>query len=210
MKRFKFELEPLLRVRKMEENLALAGLARIMTQVNEAEAAKDEAKKQISSEMNLFARKKTVNLTIEDYKIYNRYLERLDAKILQSDNRLEAMRPDREREQGKVVDARRKRRVVEILKERKKEEYDYDRKKSEIKELDEIRLMSDAGKKPIIHSGAEAWRSSKKIFEADLYEMDDEFESADSEFTEFDKTEKKDAVSEYFKKYGMDDPRKTK
>ncbi|MDH5655933.1 MAG: flagellar export protein FliJ [Spirochaetia bacterium] len=202
MKKFKFTLDPLLRVRKIEENQALAGLAKVLTRVNEVEEIKADSKKNINEEIGQFSKKKKDEISFEDRRMYYRYLDRLDSQILEAERKLGEMKPEVDQEQAKVVDARRKYRVVELLKERQKERYDYDVKKQEKKDLDELRMMAGS----VGEKQKGFIRFDEKIkYESEAYDLEEEFEFDDSI-----KTEKGDVVSEYFKKYGMEDPGKKK
>ena len=203
MKKFQFNLEPLLRVRKIEENRALQGLAKVLVNVNRMEEEKQTAHADINEEFSEFGRKNIRNLSFEDVQMHYRYMDRLDTEIQQVEEKLSDLKPDVEREQAKVVEARRRFRIVEMLKERKKEAYDYEVKKNEKKELQELKMMGGVPSwKQKMEKGAV--RSGEKSgWEADDYEMDDELE-------EFAKSEKDNGLSDYFEQSGLDYPGKKK
>ena len=137
MKKFKFALEPLLRLRKIEENRAMADLARVMQKVNEQEGIKEASARLAAEEMANFERQNREQFDTESYRPYYLYLERLDEEARQAALRLEEMQPELQKEKEKVLEARRRMRVVELLRERQKDQYDRDFQKWERKQLEE-------------------------------------------------------------------------
>lgn len=208
MKKFKFTLEPLERLRKIEENRAMADLARVMQKVNEQEAIKDASARLAREEMDLFERTSRERFDIEQYNLYYRYLERLDEEARQAALRLEEMQPELQAEKEKVLEARRRLRVVELLRERRKEEYDRDFQKWERKQLEEANARIPVG-------GAAAADQQESLYgslapkkwrdEESLEEDGDLIQSDESEEHE---PEELDAVAEYYKSLGMEDPRR--
>jgi flagellar FliJ protein len=145
LKKFRFKLEALLRMRRIEEERALGGLAKIMLRVNEHESVRKLAFRMLREEMDRFDREYKDNVDLTLWQIYDRYVDRLNAEASQAAGKLEAIRPELEKEMAKVMEARRKRRVVEIMKERARSEYDVVRRKDERRELEEANRRSITG-----------------------------------------------------------------
>ncbi|MCB1140194.1 MAG: flagellar FliJ family protein [Leptospiraceae bacterium] len=142
IKRFKFSLESLLRIRGHEEKMAMADLARVLEKANAFEEKKKRAAENYRHEVEDFSRRQREDFHLDLFQMYDRYLERLEAEQHQAGQELEAMRPALEAEQEKVREARRRKRALEILKERRKEDYDKQLRKLERKELEEINSRS--------------------------------------------------------------------
>lgn len=146
-------------------------------------------------------------------RMHNLYADRLKGEVEMARQRVEEMRPEMEEQQGRVLEARRKRRIVELIKERQKENYDREQKRLERKELDEARIMKSAlDYDDRMQSGVseydrrDQWSDTKgdTTFSSTDSGDDDEYheEHAGSGRNE------SDAITDYFKKIGMDDPRK--
>jgi len=138
MKRFRFRLEGLLRVRRIREEQALGELARVMVRVNEHESVRERARQLLREEMTRFEQQHRDDFSIDLFQLYDRYLARLEAEDRTAARKLEEIRPELEQEMEKVMEARKGRRVVEILKERHKADWDRDRRKAEARELEEV------------------------------------------------------------------------
>ena len=123
MKKFRFKLEALLRMRRIEEERALGKLAKVMLRVNEQEGVRTAAFRMLQEEMDRFDSEYKNNFDLSIWQMYDRYVDRLNAEASAAAKKLEAIRPELEKEMAIVMEARRKRRVVEILKERERETY---------------------------------------------------------------------------------------
>lgn len=203
MKKFKFALEPLLRLRKIEENRAMADLARVMQKVNEQEGIKEASARLAAEEMANFERQNREQFDTESYRPYYLYLERLDEEARQAALRLEEMQPELQKEKEKVLEARRRMRVVELLRERQKDQYDRDFQKWERKQLEEANARQTPGALDTQESPygilAKRWGDEESLDEdGDDLSLDDEEQEK----------EEIDYIAEYYKSLGIDDPRK--
>lgn len=142
MKKFRFKLEALLRMRRIDEERALGDLAKVMLRVNEQENVRKQAFRLLQEEMDRFDGEYKDNFDLTLWQIYDRYLDRLNAEAAGAAEKLEEIRPEMEREMAKVMEARRARRVVEILKERELEKYNGQLRKHERQELEEANRRS--------------------------------------------------------------------
>lgn len=184
-------------MRRREENAALAGLARVMTRYNEQEGLKRRAEELFEEETESFSRRHREEFSIDLFKTYNLYLERLEAEALTAAEKLEGIRPELEVEQGKVREARVRRRVIELLRERRKKEHDELVRKAERRDIEETNRNK---LKITLETHDETrWKSRIPVEEV----MDDD----DGELQEKPGGES-DLISDYFEKFGMEDPRK--
>lgn len=200
MKKFKFPLESLKKVRKFQEDMALRDLARVMMRVNEQEGIKEKAFRLLGAEMDTFETKYRTEFQIDLFQMYDLYLERLNTEARAAQARLEEIRPELEAERAKVIEARKKLRIVELLKERYKERYDYELRRHEKKIIDEANM-----------------RTKQKIEEAEVRhapvrrpEPDIEPDEQDLEIPSGETDKKKDAIGEYYDRMGLEDPREKK
>lgn len=205
MKRFRFRLDPLLRVRKLEENRALASLARVMMRANEQEARRDLAHRLVREEMDSFSQQHSDDFSIDRFQMYDRYLERLEAEAGQASEELKAMRPELEKEQALVMEARRQKRIVELLKERKRAEYDKEYQRALRKELEEINRPRGDIVGPILEQKGSATYAGAGIASRwSAEELDEKIQHQAENKDEQDK--ERDPVDEYFKQLGIERP----
>ncbi len=206
LKKFTFKLDPLLRVRKIEENRALAELAKVMLRVNAQESARTEAMRLFEEEIDRFEREQRDNprFDLTTWQIYDRYLERLDNEAVEAAKKLEEIRPEMEAEMAKVMEARRQRRVVEIIKERARAEYDKEYRKAERRELEELNRRRNVGifRDELTQDDTER-RSTTAAPERGEFFDPDEYHGIDEPTTP---GKDRDYVSEYFEKMGLDKP----
>ena len=200
IKKFKFNLEGLLRLRRIQEEKALGDMARVLVRVNEQEQMRNLAEKLVADEMNTFEKKYSDEFSIELFQMYDRYLERLESEAGEAAERLEQIRPELEKEKEKVLAARRNRRVVELLKEKSRAEYDREMRKWERRELLEINRLQRSKTSPL---GALHEQQSTKKRTAESEQPD--FEDMDLREPEQPPPEV-DHIAEYFERMGLGKP----
>lgn len=210
MQRFRFRLDPLLRVRKLEENRALAKLAQVMMRVNEQEGRRDTANRLVREEMDSFSHQHSAEFSIDQFQLYDRYLKRLETEAITAGDELEAMRPELEKEQKFVMEARRRKRIVELLKERKRAEYDRDYQRAVRKELEEINRPRGDIVGPYLHKkGSQnyAGAGNKSRWAAERMDFENRKEEEErQERARDDWEDSRDPVDEYYKKLGIERP----
>lgn len=190
IKKFRFSLEALLRLRKLEENEALAGLARVMRRYNEQNDKREQALLRRETEMKSFTRLYQDTFDLEQIQMYDRYLGRLESEVVAAKAALEEMTPEVEAEKVKVIEKQRRRRVVELLKERHLERYKQELRKDERKKLEEANML----------------RRARMSAEADVAQNLPGQMLADSEYMdeELDELEQKtDVMAEHLDKLGL-------
>ncbi|MEQ9362636.1 MAG: hypothetical protein RIF32_00250, partial [Leptospirales bacterium] len=96
MKKFRFKLEALLRMRRIDEERALGDLAKVMLRVNEQENVRKAAFRMLKEEMDRFDVEYKDNFDLTLWQIYDRYLNRLNAEAAGAAEKLEGIRPELE------------------------------------------------------------------------------------------------------------------
>lgn len=180
-------------MRKMEQDRALKELSLVLARYNEFDSNRTEASRLLQEETNLFEKKYREEFELDLFQMYDKYLERLEAEVADAVQKMEDMRPELDREREKVMLARRNKRIIELLKERYKKTYDASVRKAERDELFEINATRVA---------MEAQYGESRTVE----ERRRPVEEPDSEMEPEKRTD--DILSDYFRKFGIDDPRK--
>lgn len=176
----------------------MGSFARIMERVNSIESRKSEANRLKEEEMIRAGKEISLMQDIESMKIYNRYLDRLDAEYRRAEEEFVSIRDDFEREKGKLIEAKKNRRIVELLKDKKREEYRKESEKSDRKKYEELNQLLK--RKGISPPPLETMPPQREIAEERLDELVEERPRKPGE----------DLVSEYFEKQGIEYPRKRK
>ena len=141
MKRFRFPLEGLLKVRDLKQKQVMAEMAEITERVNNQRSIVERSEQEYRDGMEHFARSQGEAFSIDMYRIFNRYIDRLEGEKARAHDRLEEMRPELERMQAKLREARREKRVVELLRERHLNRYNEEVRRKERRELQELNQL---------------------------------------------------------------------
>lgn len=190
MKKFRFPLEALKKVREIEEKQAMSELARVVEKVNEKESARQAAEENYRNEMDHFTISQRESFSLEQYQMYDRYLEKLQSDQKKAKEAIEEIRPELQHHQSLVMEARRKTKVMEILRDRHKAEYDYNLRKQEQKEIAEI----NAGRMSQQNESAVKARKDSKRFESQEELAGDDL-----------KARKEKQLRDYYRQLGMPD-----
>lgn len=193
-KRFQFPLEALLRKRKIEQDQALKELAVVLAAFNEQEAKRSEAFRLLDDEKSLFEKKFREEFHLDLFQMYDKYLERLESEAIDAEYRMQEMQPALEAERQKVMIARRNKRIIELLKESQKKLHDEEQKRLARRELFEINsgIVNREG----------AYGQDRPVEERKRPAPEPEPEA------ELPERRGDDLISEYFRRLGLDDPRK--
>lgn len=153
MKRFHFPLEGLLRIRDLHQKRVMQEMAVVMERVNAQREIVDRAEQEYAEEMDRFAGEQVTGAyDIERFRMFDRYIDRLEGEKAEAHAKLEEMRPELEAMQARLLDARKEKRVVEILKERHLERYREDVRRVERKELEELnRIAVGRGPEEVVY-----------------------------------------------------------
>lgn len=141
MKRFRFPLEGLLKVRDLKQKQVMAEMAEVMQRVNEVRGIVEQSEQEYREEMERFSRSQGEDFSIDVYRTFDRYVNRLEDQKARAYERLEEMRPELEQMQAKLLEARREKRVVELLRERHLNRYKEELRRQERRELQELNQL---------------------------------------------------------------------
>lgn len=141
MKRFRFPLEGLLKVRDLKQKQVMAEMADVMQRVNEVRGIVEQSEQEYREEMERFSRSQGEDFSIDVYRTFDRYVNRLEDQKARAYERLEEMRPELEQMQAKLLEARREKRVVELLRERHLNRYKEELRRQERRELQELNQL---------------------------------------------------------------------
>jgi flagellar protein FliJ len=144
MRKFKFKLEGLLKLRKFKEQMLKAELGEIVGEMNRA----DEKIKQLSQNIDKgYASQEAVLRTAttgSNIQFYPQYIEAHQANILQQQERKEVLKRDYDEKVKEMAVALGELKIVKNLKEKKLEEFKKDMLKREVMNIDDMVIMRDA------------------------------------------------------------------
>ncbi|PJZ70042.1 flagellar export protein FliJ [Leptospira perolatii] len=120
MKRFRFALEPVLRLRKIKEDQKLEELAKLVAEVNRRrfEIEENENRIRTTSSAPLSA-----DANLKDYSYLQTYMRQLLTRNSELESEIGTFDQPIESKRKEVTDARKDRRVMELLKEKKYEQF---------------------------------------------------------------------------------------
>ncbi|MDH4199351.1 MAG: flagellar FliJ family protein [Spirochaetia bacterium] len=139
MKKFKYKLDPLLKIRKFQEKKEFLNYAKVLGEVNRHKQAITEA----MESRNNFSNQERVKMRRGEFNLAEKktgleFYRNIAALKVNSEKKIESMKDENDRLRKKAEDARRSRRVLEILREKKYSEYQTEQIKLEFKDLDEF------------------------------------------------------------------------
>lgn len=144
-KSFKFSMQTILEHKQDLEDKEKEKLAKILQKLQQAKdyLASLERKRE-STKLELREKQKAGALNINELKIYNQFLKKLDRDIIDTRLLIEQIKAE-EREQRKaLLKAAQDRQAFEKLKEKKKEEFDQEEAEVERKLIDELATIQFA------------------------------------------------------------------
>ena len=125
----------------MQEKQALGNLAQVLSSYNRHQEKIDTLKQEMRKESDTYekAEKKeqAANMIFERAAMWDRYTRRIEKNISEHEKSKEELRPELEKQQHGVREARRKRRVLELLRDKEKDEYSRKGLKKERKSIAE-------------------------------------------------------------------------
>jgi flagellar FliJ protein len=136
MKRFRFNLEKVLELRRYEERrweLKLGEVTGRCVSINRRIKERTEDRRRIFEQRRLGGSE-----GFADFRAADRYAERMDQERQRLSRELESCEREREEVRQGFLEASRRRKVIERLKERKEQHYYRQQRKEEQKELDDI------------------------------------------------------------------------
>ena len=130
MKKFKFNLEPLLKIRKIEEDKMLKELSKVTSEINKINDHINENLKKIQDN-------KFDTNNFKEYQYKNKFLNTLINKNKDLKIKLEQFSNELKTHRNNFIKAKNRKKVLEFLKENKYKEYNKKYNKKERVELEE-------------------------------------------------------------------------
>ena len=138
MKRFHFQLEPVLNYKQRTLDALLEELELARGKVMAQEWEKEKADRKVTEFDADFAEKRAEGITIMEMRQYEGCREVLAKRAEREQEKLVRLRKAEERKRGEVVEARKETRSLEKLKDNRKGEYDAAAAKAEERNLDDL------------------------------------------------------------------------
>lgn len=149
MKRFRFRLEGLLRLRKVEEERRLrafragqVALADVLARQHEIEVERDRT-------FDSLRRLETGQLEMHEIQRHRRYISALEVRERDLDAEMMRRRADLNGAQRRAERAIRDRQLVERLRDRRREEHGVRMRREEIREFDEVAAGTESRRRAI-------------------------------------------------------------
>ena len=138
MKRFHFQLEPVLNYKQRTLDALLEELELARGKVMAQEWEKEKADRKVTDFDADFAEKRAEVITIMEMRQYEGCREVLAKRAEREQEKLTRLRKAEERKRGEVVEARKEARSLEKLKDNRKGEYDAAAAKAEERSLEDL------------------------------------------------------------------------
>ena len=138
MKRFRFQLEPVLNYKQQSLESLLVELDMIQGQVMAQEFRRDEAYQRVADYAAEYLQKKQTGLTVVEAMEYESCQRVLERRARLESDKLAELKIAEEKKRGQVVDARLETKSLEKLKDLRRNEYDTAAAKAEEKFLDDL------------------------------------------------------------------------
>ena len=139
-RRFKFNLEPLLRYRLHLEDERRRGLAQARQAVMEQNRHLMNLLSEENAGKNSLRETQQDGIDVRNLRLHQQYLLGLERRIREGYGGLQKRLGGEVRARAALAEARKRVRVLERLRERRKDRYDYELGRAEQKELDEVGL----------------------------------------------------------------------
>ncbi|MCS7205631.1 MAG: flagellar export protein FliJ [Leptospiraceae bacterium] len=137
-KRFQSSLEPLLRLRTIEEELAMQELGEVLSKINAEKEKLRILEEQYQQELEKLPKMIKMPEAIQFYRTFEAFLNRIENQKKSVEKLIAELQPELEEKRKKLVEKTKNRKIVETLIQNQKNEYEKQLKKSEQKELFEL------------------------------------------------------------------------
>jgi len=139
MKKFRYALEPLLKIRRFHEKQEFSRYGRVLGEINRHIHKISEVKEQKQEFIEIERSQMAAGyFNLADKAMAGQYYNNIAKVIISEEKEIESRKDEVESLRKIAEKARQNRRVLEILKEKKENEYRDELKKFEFKELDEF------------------------------------------------------------------------
>lgn len=141
-KKFKFKLENILKLKQKKEDEEKERLARLFRKLEEEEEKlRNLQKEKTDSVTYIKSKKSSGSLDIDELKMYQLHLEKLEEKIENQKFYIEQTKKEVEKQRQILIEAAQERKTYEKLKEKQQEEFNKAFELEERKFIDEIATM---------------------------------------------------------------------
>lgn len=139
MKKFRYKLDPLLKIREFREKQEFTNYGRMLGEINK-HSEKIRETIQLKAEFTNFQRKKMMEgyFNLSEKSLAQDYYNKLSKVKVHAENEIASRKEETERLRKLAEKARQQRKILEILKEKKFSDYQLELGKWEYKELDEF------------------------------------------------------------------------
>ncbi len=138
MKRFRFQLEPVLDFKQQRLDALQVELGAIQAQVRAQEDVRNAAEQRLIDFDEEYDQKKALGMTIVEALEYQNARLVLERRLKQANDRLKMLQRQAEEKRAQVVDARKETHTLERLKDIRRTEYNTAVQKAEEKNLDDL------------------------------------------------------------------------
>lgn len=138
MKRFRFQLEPVLNYKQQSLDALLIELNTAQAMVAAQQQIRDEAYQRVTDYAAEYVRKKEKGLTVVEAMQYESCQQVLQRRARLENDKLAELRAEAEKKRDEVVAARQETHSLEKLKELRRTEYDTAVAKADEKSLDDL------------------------------------------------------------------------
>ncbi|EPG68046.1 flagellar export protein FliJ [Leptospira wolffii] len=128
MKKFRFRLEPILRLKKIQEDKKLKELSELVAEVNRRQSEIDGNESKIQ---NLSATSLTGTADLREYSYLQTYVRQLLTRNGELQTEIRSFDEPVEKKRAEVSEARKEKKVIELLKENRFREYMHSYRKTE-------------------------------------------------------------------------------
>ena len=138
MKKFKFQLDTVLRYKGQVLDTRLAEHGAVLAQVNRQEDVLAQAKKNLWDCEDEYREKQAMGMTVVEAMKYQTGIDVLEKAVQREQEKLDRLRQLEEEKRARVVEAKQETSTLERLKEIKRGEYDHALAKEEEKQIDDM------------------------------------------------------------------------
>lgn len=138
MRKFRFELQPVLDTRRLKEDLAKRALSEAEERLNRARARVKKIEDRIRCETAYLKTLASAEVDPEKIIASERYIERLKAELVVAQHDVEACEAETARLRAALVERMKERKAMERLRDKAYERYKYEAARQEQAFLDEL------------------------------------------------------------------------
>lgn len=138
MKKFKFQLDTVLRYKGQVLDTRLQEHGQVLAQVHRQEDVLEEARENLHGYLEEYREKQAIGMTVLDAMKYQMGIEVLERDVQREEEKLQRLRQLEEEKRARVVEAKQETSTLERLREIKQGEYNSALQKEEEKLIDDL------------------------------------------------------------------------